>query len=117
MQIPSSTFLDYMAAQDVHEFKIMILDNGAFHHAKKLHIPTNMALLFLPPYSPGLNPAEKMWRHFKDRVSMVAYHNIEMLQNQISAILKKLTVENVKSIAVTIFIKIILKPFLMSIWY
>lgn len=91
-------FLDHMAAQHVTEFKIMILDNGAFHHAKKLNIPDNIALLFLPPYSPELNPAEKMWRHFKDRVSMIAYNNIEMLQNQISAITKNLTVQNVKSI-------------------
>jgi DDE superfamily endonuclease len=98
-------FLDYMAVQDVHQFKIMILDNGAFHHAKKLSIPNNMALLFLPPYSPELNPAEKMWRHFKDRVSMIAYNNIEMLQNQISVIIKNLTVENVKSICGNQFYK------------
>jgi transposase len=91
-------FLDYMAAQNVTEFKILILDNGAFHHAKKLNIPDNIALLFLPPYSPELNPAEKMWRHFKDRVSMIAYNNIEMLQNKISAVIKNITVENVKSI-------------------
>jgi len=98
-------FLDYMAAQNLNEFKIMILDNGAFHHAKKLNIPNNMALLFLPPYSPELNPAEKMWRHFKDRVSMVAYNNIEMLQNQISAIIENLTIENIKSICGNQFYK------------
>jgi transposase len=91
-------FIDYMAIKNATEFKILILDNGAFHHAKKLAIPNNITLLFLPPYSPELNPAEKMWRHFKDRVSMVAYNNIEMLQNQISAIIKNLTIENVKSI-------------------
>jgi transposase len=49
-----------MAVQNAAEFKIMILDNGALHHAKKLNIPDNIALLFLPPYSPELNPAEKM---------------------------------------------------------
>jgi transposase len=98
-------FIDYMAAQNAAEFKILVLDNGAFHHAKKLNIPHNIALLFLPPYSPELNPAEKMWRYFKDRVSMIAYNNIEMLQNQISAITKKLTLENVKSICGNQFYK------------
>ena len=39
--------------------------NGAFHKAKKLKIPENIELLFLPPYSPELNPAEKMWAKFK----------------------------------------------------
>jgi transposase len=98
-------FLNYMAAQNVEEFKIMILDNGAFHHAKKLKIPNNIALLFLPPYSPELNPSEKMWRYFKDRVSMIAYNNIEMLQNQISEIVKKLTANTVKSICGNQFYK------------
>lgn len=94
-----------MALQNANEFKILILDNGAFHHAKKLKLPNNIALLFLPPYSPELNPAEKMWRHFKDKVSMVAYNNIEMLQNQISGITQKLTKQNVQSICGNRFYK------------
>lgn len=99
-------FLNYIAVQNAAEFKILILDNGAFHHAKKLNIPPNIALLFLPAYSPELNPAEKMWRHFKDRISMIAYNNIEMLQNQISEITKNLSAEKVKSICGNQFYKI-----------
>jgi transposase len=91
-------FLEYISVQNPEEFKILLLDNGAFHHAKKLNLPDNMALLFLPPYSPELNPAEKMWRYFKDRVSMIAYNNLEMLQNQISDIIQNLTTSTVKSI-------------------
>ncbi|MDI9320986.1 MAG: transposase, partial [Phycisphaerales bacterium] len=46
--------------QKPKEFKIIILDNGAFHKAKTLQVPSNMYLLFLPPYSPELNPAEPL---------------------------------------------------------
>ena len=91
-------FLDHIAEQNPTEFKILLLDNGAFHHAKKLNIPTNIALLFLPPYSPELNPAEKMWRYFKDRVSMIAYNTIDRLQDQLCSIIKQLTINVVKSI-------------------
>ena len=76
-------FINHMSNQSPEEFKILILDNGAFHHAKSLIIPNNIAFIFLPPYSPELNPAEKMWRHFKDRVSMIAYNTTEMLQQQL----------------------------------
>ncbi len=58
-------FLDEFAAQDPDEFKIIVLDNGAFHKAKSLIIPENILLIFLPPYSPELNPAEKIWAKFK----------------------------------------------------
>ncbi len=91
-------FLDQLSKQNATEFKILVLDNGAFHHAKSLIIPHNIALIFLPPYSPELNPAEKMWRYFKDRVSMIAYNSLEMLQQKISEVIKNTTTETVKSI-------------------
>ena len=87
-----------MSGQSPEEFKILILDNGAFHHAKALQIPNNIALIFLPPYSPELNPAEKIWRHFKDRVSMIAYNSLEILQNKLSEITQQLNNEKIKSI-------------------
>ena len=89
----------------------MVLDNGAFHHAKKLDIPGNIALLFLPPYSPELNPAEKMWRYCKDRISMIAYNNIEMLQKQLATIVNGLTTSTVKSICGNLFYKKTFKGF------
>ena len=94
-----------MSSQNPEEFKIVILDNGAFHHAKSLQIPNNMAFIFLPPYSPELNPAEKMWRHFKDRVSMIAYNSLEVLQNKLSEITNLITPDLIKSICGNQFYK------------
>ncbi len=37
----------------------------AIHKAKRLQIPQNIILIFLTPYSPELNPAEKIWAKFK----------------------------------------------------
>ena len=36
-----------------------MLENGAFHKWQNLIITENIALLFIPPYYPELNPAEK----------------------------------------------------------
>lgn len=58
-------FLDNFSKENPNELKIMVLDNGRFHKAKKLVIPENIVLIFLPPYSPELNPAEKMWAKYK----------------------------------------------------
>ena len=77
-------FLDMFAQSNPDEFKILILDNGAFHHAKTLIIPDNVALLFLPPYSPELNPAENMWQHIKAKVSLVVHKTLADLQHKIS---------------------------------
>jgi len=44
----------------------MILDNVNFHRAKRLksifeRYKHRIELIFLPPYSPDLNPVERMW--------------------------------------------------------
>jgi transposase len=98
-------FINELSKNNPDEFKIVILDNGAFHHAKSLIIPDNMAFIFLPPYSPELNPAEKMWRYFKDRVSMIAYNNLEALQQQLTTITKQLTNDIIQSICGNHFYK------------
>jgi transposase len=58
-------FLDQFSNVNPTELKLVVLDNGAFHKAKTLLIPQNIILIFLPPYSPELNPAEKIWQKFK----------------------------------------------------
>jgi transposase len=64
-----------------------------------------MAFIFLPPYSPELNPAEKMWRHFKDKASMIAYHSLESLQDKLSAVIKRTTPQLIQSICGNEFYK------------
>lgn len=58
-------FLNEFSQQNPNELKLIVLDNGAFHKAHALIIPDNIFLIFLPPYSPELNPADKMWQKIK----------------------------------------------------
>ena len=59
----------------------MLLDNGSFHKAKKLKIPNNIKLLFLPPYSPELHPAEKMWARFKRAFTNKLFKSMEEISS------------------------------------
>ena len=70
-------FLDEFSVQNPDEFKIMVLDNGAFHKAKTLLIPANIGLLFLPPYSPELNPAENIWATLKRKFTNKLYKTLQ----------------------------------------
>jgi putative transposase len=52
----------------------MILDNVRFHHAKRLkpileRYKSKMELIFLPPYSPDLNPIERVWWLMRKQVT------------------------------------------------
>jgi hypothetical protein len=43
------------------EHAVLVLDNAGWHVARALRIPDNITLLFLPAYSPELNPVERLW--------------------------------------------------------
>lgn len=91
------TFLNEFSKQNPEEFKVMVLDNGAFHKAKRLNIPKNIALLFLPPYSPELNPAEKMWAKLKRTFTNRLFNSLEMLSDFICEITRDIKKETVKN--------------------
>jgi transposase len=87
-------FLNEFSNERPQEYKIIVLDNGAFHKAKTLEIPLNIGLIFLPPYNPELNPAEKIWANLKrkftnkfcktlDEVSEFITYSIQGLEKEV----------------------------------
>jgi transposase len=91
-------FIDEFSKQDNDEYKIIILDNAAFHKLKKLKLPNNICLIFQPPYSPELNPAEKIWAKFKRAFTNNIYYNLNQISDFINAEVEKLNKSIVKSI-------------------
>jgi hypothetical protein len=43
----------------------VLMDKAAWHTARGLGIPDNLSLLFLPAYSPELNPQENIWQYLR----------------------------------------------------
>lgn len=61
-------FLDAFAktiADDEHV--ALVLDGAGWHSGKTLRGPDNITLVPLPPYSPELNPVERVWLYLKQR--------------------------------------------------
>ncbi len=40
---------------------ILVLDGAGWHVARDLVVPEGVELMFLPPYSPQIQPAERLW--------------------------------------------------------
>ncbi len=91
-------FLNLFSEQDKEELKVIVLDNGPFHKAKALIIPENIILLFLPPYSPELNPAEKIWSKFKRDFTNRLFLTMDKLVEYVCMLANKLDKNEVISI-------------------
>jgi transposase len=60
--------------KSIPKYSIIILDNATFHRKAKLRALAEEAdceVLFLPPYSPDLNPIENFWAWLKSRLRKV----------------------------------------------
>lgn len=77
----SKTFKKHLK-KILHTYKnepkiIMVLDNVAYHHAKKIKhwLETNpkLSLIFLPPYSPELNAVERAWWYMRKKITHNRY--------------------------------------------
>jgi transposase len=40
---------------------VLVLDRAGWHSTQRLRVPDHLHLLFLPPYSPELQPSEHLW--------------------------------------------------------
>lgn len=70
---------------------LLVLDNARFHHAKAnkeflQSVKGKIELLFLPPYSPDLNPIESFWK--KTRRSVTHNRYFESLYEERQCLLK-----------------------------
>lgn len=91
-------FLNLISKQFCGELLIIQLDNGAFHKAKRLKVPSNIILLFQPPHCPELNPIEQVWQYLKRRLRWSLPTTVDQLRQQLRERLETLTPEVIRSI-------------------
>src|SRR5262245_12687351 len=91
--IDGASFLDYVVKVLVPELKpddIVVLDNLSSHKSEAVKAAIEAAgatLMFLPPYSPDLNPIELMFSKLKNLLRKAAERTIEALWNRIGELL------------------------------
>ena len=65
-------FLDEIASRYPNDNVVMVLDGAGWHKCKDFRLPDNLRLLFLPPYSPELNPQEHLWDELREKHFTIA---------------------------------------------
>ena len=63
-----NNWVEHFLIKELKPGQVVIMDNASFHKSQKtqkLIESVNCSVLFLPPYSPDLNPIEKFWANMK----------------------------------------------------
>jgi transposase len=61
-------FLNVLSRKFARQDILLVLDGAPNHRGKELALPNNISLLFLPPYSPELNPKENLWDEIREKI-------------------------------------------------
>jgi len=77
----SKAFLNYLQQSEPEAEHIVIWDGAGFHQKEGKHeLPEHVHVIQLPPYSPELNPIEKLWDIMKDGLCNRIFETLEELK-------------------------------------
>jgi len=68
------------ADPDNRKVLVVVVDNAGWHRAKRLPIPANVRLHFLPPCTPELQPVEPFWALVREAVANETYDRLADLR-------------------------------------
>lgn len=75
-------FLREYAGTLPEDVLVVMLANGAgWHTSKKLRVPPKIYLVVLPPYTPELNPAERLWHLVRESTSNTGFSSLQQLED------------------------------------
>ena len=95
MNIFMKEFGKYINNKDI----TFIMDGATWHKSRSLHIPSNIKSIIQPPYSPEVNPVERLWQYIKHNILRNRiYETLEELENIVCEFLQKLSPETIKSV-------------------
>jgi transposase len=82
-------FIDVFAAAVTGQRVGVVLDNAGSHQATHLTWPDHLVRLPLPPYSPELNPVERVFQHLRARLANQIFADLPALEAALSAALQQ----------------------------
>jgi transposase len=100
----------FAATLPVDEHALMVLDGAGWHTARDLAVPDNVTLLRLPPYTPELNPVERVWLYLRERhLSHRVMDTYSAIVDAVCHAWRQLTPERLRSLCGYPWIKQVIK--------
>jgi transposase len=91
-------FLNEFSQGHQETLNLILMDNGSCHTAISLVIPDNVVCLFLPPYSPELNPIERVWQDVKAQLAWLIATTLEELEHRVAMIITQYPRATIRSL-------------------
>ena len=93
-------YVEHILCPALHPGDVVVMDNLSSHKVKgvrRLIEKVGAEVLYLPPYSPDLNPIEKAWSKLKQLLRSAKARSRDELENAIAEAIRLITPDNAKA--------------------
>lgn len=93
-------YTEHFLCPELRPGDVVVMDNLSAHKVdgvRQLIEATGATLLYLPPYSPDLNPIEKAWSKIKQILRALKARSTESLDQAITEALMHITADNARA--------------------
>jgi transposase len=102
MQVALAAFARDEGIDSTHPVALVV-ENAGWHRSPKLVLPQGLHLIFLPPYSPEVQPAERLWSLVDEVVANRVFADIADLEDVLAARCQTLEAQSDRLQAHTLF--------------
>lgn len=91
-------FLKELKKQHPKQHVYVVIDNAPCHKPKILHTVSGLSILYLPSYSPELNPVERFFEEVRRFTADRVFTSMKALEKRLTKFIKCLTDDWVKNL-------------------
>ena len=87
-----NVFLDLLSKAYLQYRILLCMDSAGWHTGNGVNFPKNIEPLFLPPYSPELNPTEHIWDYIREQKQFKnhSFKSLDAAEAHLEAVLKEI---------------------------
>lgn len=94
-----NAFLEHLSKQFPEDRIVLCCDSAAWHKSTSLIVPDNIRLVFIPPYTPEMNPIEQIWKElrkmgFKNEI----FASLEKVVDRLCDVINNLSADVIRSV-------------------
>lgn len=92
-------FLQELSKKYSDDFIVLACDGARWHKSNTLQIPENIELVFIPPYTPEMNPIEQIWEELREKgFKNQVFQTLDKVVERLCDVICNLTSDTIKSI-------------------
>ncbi len=84
-------FLVELKKQHPHEHVVVVIDNAPCHRPKVVHSIPGLSIIYLPSYSPELNPTERFFEEIRKATANEIFTDLDAVEERITKAVNELS--------------------------